>query len=176
MFQEIETERLLLRRLRSADAAPMFEYRVSPDVCLYQSWLPESIEEVLSLIRLMEAREISEGWFQLGIALKDGTLIGDLGIHVLESEPRICELGVTLNPLFQSNGYALEALRAVIDFLFKSCGKHRIYASIDPRNQKSLMLFERLGLRKEAHHSKSLWFKNEWVDDVIFAILDEEWK
>jgi len=176
LFQVIETERLILRRLLSTDAIPMFEYRVCPEVCLYQSWLPGSADEVQSLITLMESRDISEGWFQLAIALKDGTLIGDLGIHVLESEPRICELGITLNPLFQSRGYALEALRASINFLFTECGKHRVYASIDPRNHKSLTLFERLGMRKEAHHCKSLWFKNEWVDDVIFAILAEEWK
>jgi RimJ/RimL family protein N-acetyltransferase len=31
-------------------------------------------------------------------------------------------------------------------------------------------------MRQEAHFRKSLWFKGEWVDDVVFAVLASEWK
>lgn len=31
-------------------------------------------------------------------------------------------------------------------------------------------------MRQEAHHRESLWFRGEWVDDVIFALLDHEWQ
>ena len=31
-------------------------------------------------------------------------------------------------------------------------------------------------MREEAHFVESLWFKGEWVDDVIFAILASEWE
>jgi RimJ/RimL family protein N-acetyltransferase len=30
-------------------------------------------------------------------------------------------------------------------------------------------------MRKEAHFRKSLWFNNEWADDIVYAILREEW-
>ncbi|WP_262697016.1 GNAT family N-acetyltransferase [Chryseobacterium nakagawai] len=53
--------------------------------------------------------------------------------------------------------------------------KHRISASIDPDNTDSLKLMERIGLRKEGHFVKSLFWKNNWVDDVIYAVLREEW-
>lgn len=35
---------------------------------------------------------------------------------------------------------------------------------------------ERIGLRKEAHFVKSLWFKGEWVDDLIYSMLVSQWK
>ena len=35
---------------------------------------------------------------------------------------------------------------------------------------------ERVGLRREAHFRESLWFKGEWVDDVIYAMLRREWQ
>ena len=54
--------------------------------------------------------------------------------------------------------------------------KHRITASIDPRNTSSIRLIERLGFRKEAHFKQSLFFHGEWVDDLIYAMLAEEWK
>ena len=51
-------------------------------------------------------------------------------------------------------------------------GKHRVFASADPRNARSLALLERVGMRREAHFRESLWFKGEWVDDVVYAILE----
>jgi RimJ/RimL family protein N-acetyltransferase len=51
-----------------------------------------------------------------------------------------------------------------------------VFASVDPRNVSSMRLLERVGMRKEAHFVQSLWFKDEWVDDVIFAMLAAEWK
>jgi RimJ/RimL family protein N-acetyltransferase len=54
--------------------------------------------------------------------------------------------------------------------------KHRVFASVDPRNAPSMKLLERVGMRKEAHFVRGLWFRNEWVDDVVFAILSDEWK
>ena len=30
-------------------------------------------------------------------------------------------------------------------------------------------------MREEAHFRKSIWFNEQWSDDVVFAILDEEW-
>jgi RimJ/RimL family protein N-acetyltransferase len=84
--------------------------------------------------------------------------------------------GITLAPAFQRRGYASEALRALLHLAFDTLGKHRVYASIDPRNAASLALFERAGFRREAHHVESLWLMGEWVDDVILAMLAREWR
>ena len=60
--------------------------------------------------------------------------------------------------------------------MFETLGKHRAFASVDPRNAPSIALFERAGFRKEAHHVESLWLMGEWVDDVILALLAREWR
>jgi RimJ/RimL family protein N-acetyltransferase len=73
-------------------------------------------------------------------------------------------------------GYATEALTKIVDYLLNDLNKHRIIASIDPANSDSIRLIERLGFRKEAHFIKSLFFRGEWVDDLIYAILAHEWK
>lgn len=57
MFQEIQSERLRLRRLQMTDAERMFAYRSHPQVLLYQSWEPTSLEEVQSFIDRMATRE-----------------------------------------------------------------------------------------------------------------------
>lgn len=177
MFQDILTERLHLRCLRPDDAKAMFAYRSSAAVAEYQSWVPESVGEVVSFIDEVSTRKFNTpGWYQIGISLRDHSeLVGDCGIHVLESDPRIAEIGITIAPDFQCNGYASEALNAVFNILFVQLGKHRVVASVDPRNLASMRLMERIGLRKEAHFLQSIWFKNSWADDVVFALLGSEW-
>lgn len=83
---------------------------------------------------------------------------------------------MTIAQEFQRRGFAAEALSLLLNALFVDLGKHRVFASIDPRNVASQGLVEHLGMRKEAHMVKSLWFKGEWVDDVVYAILAEEWR
>jgi RimJ/RimL family protein N-acetyltransferase len=117
-------------------------------------------------------------WFQFVIIEHDSDiLIGDIGIHFLESdsENKQAEIGYTLDRNSRGKGYATEALTEIINYLIKDLNKHRIIASIDPTNNDSIRLIERLGFRKEGHFKKSLFFHGEWVDDLIYAILAEEW-
>ena len=52
--------------------------------------------------------------------------------------------------------------------------KHRLIATIDPENTKSINLFERLGFRREAHFRKCRRVNGIWADDVVYALLRED--
>jgi RimJ/RimL family protein N-acetyltransferase len=173
----IVTERLLLRKLQHSDAASMFEYRSDQEVSKYQMWEPQTYDQVNAFIEDLSSRElfICGVWSQLAIVRReDGEMIGDCGIHMSE-DCRQAEIGITLARKMQGHGYASEALRGILDYLF-GLGMHRAFCSIDPRNLPALALVQRLGFRKEAHMLQCLWFKGEWADDVICAILGAEWK
>jgi RimJ/RimL family protein N-acetyltransferase len=173
------TRRLILSRLTHADARAMFAYRSLPDVCRYQSWKPGKAAEVLSFIKgLSTAKPFAPGaWFQFGIRLRDkGTLVGDCGVLVKGEDERQAEMGITIAPAHQGKGYATEAQLTLLDFLFEELGKHRVVGSADPRNAASIALMRRLGMRREAHHVESFWMDGGWTDDVIYAILDREWR
>jgi len=177
MFDQILTERLRLRCLTAADADQMHAYRSCKEVIQYQSSGAKSIEEVRAFIASMSLIDLnSPGWNQLAIELRsDGSLIGDCGIHIL-ADTRIAEFGITLAPAHHSQGYAAEALKAVLQLLFVELKKHRVCASVDPRNLPSIALMARLGMREEGHFVQSLWLQDTWVDDVVFAMLASEWK
>ena len=179
MTDEIVTERLVLRTLRPGDAEAMFAYRSDPEVARYQGWQRESVDEVRAFIADLATNEpFAPGtWRQFAIVLRaEDAMIGDCGVHVPHDEPEQAMFGITLATAFQRRGYASEALRALLRLAFDTLGKHRVYASIDPRNAASLALFERAGFRREAHHVESLWLMGEWVDDVVVAILAREWR
>ena len=86
------------------------------------------------------------------------------------------ELGITLDPARQGRGYAAEAMRALLGFAFERLRAHRVRCSTDPRNRACVRLLEGLGMRREAHFRESLWFKGEWADDLIYAMLEREWR
>lgn len=178
MFPEIITQRVALRDLEANDGPRVFAYHRRPEVSQFQSWGTESVDIVQSYIRSLASVEPGKPgqWYQTGIFLLDGgKLIGDCGFRVLTDDPEQAEIGMTLAPEFQGKGFATEAMRALLNYLFATLDKHRVFGSVDPRNVSSLRLLERVGLRKEAHFVKSLRFRGEWVDDMIFAMLAEEW-
>ena len=176
-FTIITTDRLLLSKLELNHREDFFKYRSLPQICEYQSFKAKSLSVVDDFINAIASNpNIPNTWFQLAIVNKiDNKLIGDVGIHFLGDNAQV-EVGYTLAPGFQGQGYATEALKAVISYLFFDLEKHRITASVDPNNIESIRLLERLGMRKEGHFIKSFKMDDMWFDDCIYAILKDEWK
>ncbi len=176
--RDLRTPRLRLRPLVLADVAAVTRYRDDPEVARYQSWETYSDADSEALIRaVMDRRSGTPGeWFQWGIELRStGALIGDCGLKTRGDDPRQGEIGYTLARDQQGQGLATEAVRAVLDHAFRDLGLHRVSASVDADNLASLALLERLELRREAHFRRSVWFKGGWCDDVIYALLRDEW-
>lgn len=176
---DILTERLEIRGIKPLDAKAIFKYRSDPKVSKFQTWQPKELKEVEEFILEKTAKipNIPDTWYQLGIVVRESNeFIGDIGIHFCDEENLQVEIGYTLSEKQQGKGYATEAVKGVIDYLFNTLNKHRVTASVDPRNTKSVALLERLKMRKEAHFKKSFWFNNEWTDDVVYAILKEVWE
>jgi RimJ/RimL family protein N-acetyltransferase len=170
----IVTARFTLAPLTVDRAAQLFAYRSDPEVSRFQSFEPETLDDARKFIQ--SAMTDCPSWQQLGIHPREGgRLLGDVGFRVLPEEPRQVEIGITVAPEHQRRGIGTEAVRGVLDYLFGSLSMHRAFASVDPRNTASIGLFESLGMRQEAHFRQSLWFRGEWVDDVVFAILRSEW-
>jgi RimJ/RimL family protein N-acetyltransferase len=101
---------------------------------------------------------------------------GDCGLHFRADEPRQVEVGITLDPARQGQGYASEALTAVLDYLFHHLGKHRVTATTDAENRPAAALLQRLGFRREGHFRQNVWFKGRWGDEFLFALLRADWR
>ncbi len=175
---KLETKRLLFRPISLEDKSEIFKYRSDAETNKYQGWIPKSIHDVKIFIdKISNQINEPETWFQFVIIERETQkIIGDLGIHFFDSENKQAEIGCTLNKDFQNKGYATESLKRVIDFLFKDLKKHRIITSVDPDNKNSIRLVERIGFRKEAHFVESILINGEWVDDLIYALIEKDWK
>ncbi|PWB75113.1 GNAT family N-acetyltransferase [candidate division GN15 bacterium] len=179
-FVNIQTSRLTLRRVRLKDAVAVHAYRSLPEVTGFFPGDHRTIKDTIAFLEpLVAVKPATPGtWLGLVITLTDtGRVIGDIGLRFPERKTYQVELGTSLDPAYQGKGYASEAMLAVMQYAFETLGKHRVYASIDPRNSASIALVERVGMRREAHFRSSIWWRNrEWVDDLIYAMLETEWR
>jgi RimJ/RimL family protein N-acetyltransferase len=179
-FTELAGPRVALRRFHPDDLAPFVAYRSSEQVARFQSWdAPYPREEGERFIQEMaRAHPDTPGeWFQFAVVLgSTGILIGDCAATPHADDPRQCDIGFTISPEHQGHGYATEAVRLLLNYLFTERGKHRITAYCDPRNAASAALLERLGMRREGHLRESTWAHGEWTDDLLYALLADEWQ
>jgi RimJ/RimL family protein N-acetyltransferase len=178
--EPIETERLLLRRFGRADLDGLIAIQSRPEVARYLYWDARSREEAeASLAQFIAASEIGGNGESLSLAVEhreDGNLLGYVSIWLRSLEHRQVEIGFVFHPAAQGHGYAGEAARQLLVLAFENLGAHRVFGRTDARNEASARLMRRLGMREEAHFCEAEIFKGEWGDELVFAILEHEWR
>lgn len=178
MLNPFDTPRLTLRSFQDADLAPFLAYRNDPEVARFQSWDTLSLARAQALVQ--EQRGLTPGvpgeWFHFAVALRETEqLIGEVGLSVLVQDVRQAQLAVTFDRAFQGQGFAAEAVTAVLDYAFINLDLHRVLAVVDVLNTRAVDLLERVGMRREGHFIKNTWFKGRWADEYLYALLQAEW-
>ncbi len=173
------TERLRLRPVTPDDVEAMLAYRGRADVCRFLPFEPMTrerlVERVAGDLGLTALTESGQA-LTLGVeSASTGALLGDVVLMFHSSEQRAGEVGWVFHPDVAGNGYATEASSALLALAFEDLGLHRVVARIDARNDSSARLATRLGMRQEAHLISNEWLKGEWTDEIIFAMLEDEW-
>lgn len=146
----IETERLILRRYRTEDAADMYNNWASDtEVTKFLSWPTHTSVDLTKKILTQWVSYYEDGkTYNWGITLKgDDRVIGN--IAVVERDERTCsyEIGYCLGKAYWGKGIMPEALRAVISYLFEGeSDLMRIYATHDLRNMKSGRVMQKAGM------------------------------
>jgi RimJ/RimL family protein N-acetyltransferase len=176
----IETERLRLRRFAIDDLGGLVAIQSRPEVARFLYWEPRSREEVEpALAQLIAAAAIEHEGGSISLAVErreDAALLGYCSIWLRSQEHRQVEIGFVFHPDAQGQGYASEAVRELLILGFERLGAHRVFGRTDPRNQASADLMRRLGMRQEAHFREAEIFKGEWGEELVFAILEDEWR
>ena len=172
----LETPRLRLRPYRADDAQTMFALYSDPVVMRYWSFPPwvELAQARTYLERALAGMDSGE-IFPWAIADRDSDrLIGALTLFSLHAEQLRAEIGYSLSPGFQGRGLATEALRLGLAHAFDALGLLRVEADIDPRNNASWRLLERLGFQREGLLRKRWRVNGEICDTAFYGLLADE--
>ncbi len=178
-YMELQSERLLLRKLTGQDVSDVFEIYSDPEVMLY-------FDDRYAFTEPSEAEQMISGYNQAirnwngmrwGIVLKaSGKLIGTCGFHAISDYHKRIEIGYDLNRNFWGNGFMSEALSLIIDHAYNHSDVNRIEAYVETPNKASRSLLEKLGFRMEGILREHEMCRGNLIDIQILSLLRKEWK
>lgn len=173
-MEVIKTERLDIRRFTADDWKDLHEYLSEERVVRYEPYLPFTEEQSREAAA---DRAVSKDFW--AVCLKEnGKLIGN--VYLAEGEQQNWEVGYVFNYAYQKKGYATEAVKALMDKIFRENNAHRIYANCDPENHDSWKLLEGVGFHREGHLRKNVFFHCAadgaplWKDTFIYGYLKDD--
>jgi ribosomal-protein-alanine N-acetyltransferase len=174
-FPELQTQRLLLRKLKSSDAEEILFLRSNDDVLRYLGREPAvsktEAEEFISKINKNVDENEAILW---GIALQNdpSAIIGTICLWNIKKEHYRGEIGYLLHPNHWRKGIMKEAINCVVDYGFTILGLHSIEALLSPENIASSAVLESTGFIKEGHLKESFYFNGMFGDTAIYSKLN----
>lgn len=176
--RRIETERLILRRFTIDDAEGMYNSWATDSECnKFMNRTPHNnIEETKSLIQLW-INEYENGSYNWVVELKNtNELIGRICTISVIKKHLTAELGYCYGSKYWGNGYATEALVAVLDYLLNECDVYLVEARHMSGNPASGRVMEKAGMHKDAvlRDRKFNECTHERNDSIIYSITKAE--
>jgi RimJ/RimL family protein N-acetyltransferase len=175
---DLVTERLVLRDLRSSDAAAVAAGAGDRRVAAFLIQVPSPYP--IALARRWVAHRI-EWWDQgrgvtLAVTLPDAPemLLGTVSLRRYARDRR-AELGYWLAQPAWGHGFATEAAQAAVDFGFGVLGLARIYAQVLADNRASLRVLDKLGMVNEGVKRQHVAKGRRLHDVVLYGMLRDEW-
>ena len=147
----LHSARLVLSPIRRDDAAALFAIQSDPDVMRFWNH-PAWTRQAEARAQIDDDLAAQATGTQLKLAVRetlDGPLLGICVVFALDRDAARAEIGYLLAPDRQGRGYMHEALQHLLDYLFQTLHLHRVEAEVDPRNQPSARVLERLGFQLE---------------------------
>ncbi len=172
---DIKTDRLLLRKFRISDAEEVFATWTSDErVAKYTSWYAhKNMKDTNAYVEYMVNKsDLSDyNW----IIELDNKIIGSISVCYSDDYLEIVGIGYVLGYEYWGKGYATEAAKAVIHFLFGSVHYRKIIAGCDSENIGSYRVMEKVGMKREAVLREHIKRKDgTWGDDFQYGLLSRE--
>ena len=175
---EIQTERLLLRKVTPGDAEDMLAYISDPEVARHTTWEPyDSIEQVRDHLRSVISNYERGEPANWGVTLREsGRLIGMCGFMAGSWEPEYARasLGYAIAREYWDRGLTTEAMRAAIAFGFNHLSLNRIEARCIAENTASERVMQKAGLSYEGTLRDYVFRKGAYRDYKVYSILRRE--
>lgn len=174
----LNTGRLFLRTFLAHDFPAYAEYHTREDVYRFLYASPPSEAGLAAQFASILSAPFEEDGDTLRLAVvrrDDEAMVGEVLLKLASKAALQAEIGYIFNPVFSGNGYATEAVQAMLTLGFDHLGFHRIFARLDTLNDGSVGVVERLKMRREAHFLQNDRFDGRWGDEYLYAVLKSEW-
>lgn len=156
----LETKRLVLGKLSTADAKDAFENWTScEEVSKYMTWSThKTIEDTKTWLKQVEKTYEENSGYEWGIMLKSNNeLIGSIGVYLKPEFDNRYEIGYALSKKYWRQGYATERLKCVMDYLINKEKIKNFVGRHAKLNGASGSVMQKAGFR---------YIKDEWCEKL----------
>jgi RimJ/RimL family protein N-acetyltransferase len=169
--------RVVLRELRASDAPSLFAMLSADEVARFISPPPTSVSGFEQFIA-WTLRQRSAGTYACFAVTVRGydTAIGIFQMRQIDADFRTAEWGFAIGSAFWGTGVFREGADLMLDFAFETVGVYRLEARASVQNGRGNGALRKVGAVKEAILRKSFLRNGEQVDQVLYAILEDEWR
>jgi RimJ/RimL family protein N-acetyltransferase len=177
-MRPVRTERIALVPVEGRNARELWDVLNAPDLRKYQDIPRVRAEEFERQVRARPKmlRGGATGRFEWLLRAGDPERpVGWISLRVNDRSPRIGEVGYSLLAEARGQGYASEALQAVIDESFDAGELDEIQACIIPANTASRAVLDRTGFREERLLRSGAVIRGRHVDVLLFSLTRAAW-
>jgi len=169
--------KLTLRDLRLSDAPSLLAMLAVDEVARFISPPPTTIEGFERFIAWTH-RERAAGNYICFAVVPEGTdtAVGLFQVRQLEPGFGTAEWGFAIGSPYWGSGIFLEGAKLVVNFAFDVIGVHRLEARAAVRNGRGNGALRKLGAVQEGVLRKSFLRNGEYLDQVLWTIMDEDWR
>jgi len=174
----IETERLILRKLRYSDQKDIFEYAKNPRVAEHLIWEAHKNEfDTIQFLNLVYDAYNHNNAAPWGIELKDnGNLVGTIGFINYFEKKNEAEIGYAISEEYWGMGLITEALKEVIKFGFENMKLNMITARCKPANNASFRVLEKCHFKFDGIFQKQMEIKGKLEDMRMYSLSQKDYK
>ncbi|NQX66172.1 GNAT family N-acetyltransferase [Paenibacillus alba] len=175
--REIQSERLLLRKMTLEDAVDIFDYASDVQVSKFTTWENhKNIEDTLTFLKIIMQKYENNQPSDWGIVHKEtNKVIGTCGwVYINESHHR-AEIGYALSPIYWNQGIITESMKQVLNLGFNELDINRIEARCMIGNLGSERVMIKLGMQFEGLIREQMFVKESYINIKMYSILKNEW-
>ena len=168
----LTTERLVLRPFTQDDAPAVERLASAKEVADGTLSIPHPYPEGAAAAWIA-GHESSDHLQWALVRRSDDELVGTISLCP-EPEHRRAEVGYWIGVPYWNEGYATEALRAVLRFGLAELELNRIYAHHFTRNPASGRVMEKGGMQHEGRRRRHTLKDGEFLDSESYAMLRDD--
>lgn len=168
---------VMLRELEFADAAPLFAMLTTEEVSRFISPPPATVQGFERFIAWACA-ERAAGRYTCFAVVPNGltAAIGLFQVRQLEPGFETAEWGFALGSEYWGSGMFIDGAKMVIDFAIETLGVRRLEARAAMANGRGNGALRKLGAVQEGLLRKSFLKNGQYLDQMLWTILSEEWR
>jgi RimJ/RimL family protein N-acetyltransferase len=155
------------------------------DLPHFVRWINDPEVRRFMMMRYPLSMTEEENWWESFVARKgdhifaieasDGTYIGNIGLHDIQTENRRALLGIIIGEqAYWGQGYGTDAIRAMLNWAFGYLNLNRVYLTVYAHNERAIRCYEKCGFQHEGTMRQAQYIDGRYVDEWTMGILRDE--